>query len=221
MLVLFENEEFLILEKPFGIATTSEGRGITDSVQSWLLEKYAWAKKVERAGICHRLDKQTSGILLVAKKQKDCDGLKALFKSREVEKQYVALVGGRVPTDGAVNVPIGKSHFFAKRKVIVEGKIALTYFKILRRYRDENNRDFTLLICSPKTGRTHQIRVHCSYMGWPLVGDTMYGGDRRFIQRQFLHASKLSFKYMTKDFVFESKIPADLEECLNNYVAQD
>lgn len=218
MRIVFEDEKILVLEKPAGLSTTSEGVGATNSVQSWIGKSFAWSKNLSRNGICHRLDKGTSGLLLIAKDEVTCTVVKSMFKDRKVKKTYLAMVGGRVPVAGLVEAPIGRSPFFAKRKVVIDGKDALTYFEILRRYVDVENKHFTLLLLRPKTGRTHQIRVHCSYMGWPLVGDGLYGGDTRYISRQFLHANSLSFNLDGKSYQLESELPLDLEAVLKKYV---
>lgn len=216
MQISFEDEKILVLEKEPGFVTTNEGSVFGQSVQNYLNDSFGWARGLPRAGICHRLDKDTSGLLLVAKDLETLDLLKFKFKNRTIEKTYTALVKGRVPIDGCIEVPIGKSTFFAKRKVGILGTSAVTYFKILRRYRN-NNIEFSLLNLFPKTGRTHQIRVHCNYMGWPLVGDRLYGGNTAFLSRQFLHASALSFEVCGKKYQLQSELPSDLGHVLDLY----
>ncbi len=218
MHIVFEDEKILVVEKQAGVTTTNEGVNAGNSLENWLYENYFWAKKITRGGICHRLDKNTSGIVLIAKKQEVCDAIKGMFKERLVVKAYQALVGGRVPIAGCVVAPMGRSSFFAKRKIDVEGKMAVTYFEILRRYKDNEGKSFTLLKLFPKTGRTHQLRVHCHYMGWPIVGDGLYGGDQRYLKgRQFLHACELGLKFGGKDYNFKVELPLDLEETLMCY----
>jgi 23S rRNA pseudouridine1911/1915/1917 synthase len=185
---VFENDNFLVLEKPAGMVTTKEGRDI-DTVEDYL--RLVLSNDLPRNGIIHRLDKGTSGLLLVAKNKDSFDNFKKQFKDREIKKKYYCLVCGEVVGSGDINLPIARSKYgFAKFGVSTEGKKALTEFKLIGRY-VMNSKKYSLLEVNLKTGRTHQIRVHLSHLKWPLVGDKLYGGETNGLGRPFLHACYL------------------------------
>jgi 23S rRNA pseudouridine1911/1915/1917 synthase len=165
-----------------------------------------------RPGIVHRLDKNTSGLLVVGKTQESTEALKEQFKNRLVTKKYLALVGGVVEKEtGTISKKIDRHpKFRSKFTVSDQGREATTEYKVLKRFKGA-----TLLELKPLTGRTHQLRVHLSSIGHPIVGDKLYGG-RMLLNRQFLHASFLSFSHPTTNvkLEFESKLPLDLESLL-------
>lgn len=215
--IIFEDDFFLIVEKKTGLTTTKERKG-----EGWTLEddlKQLRPNSLFRNGIVHRLDKGTSGMVLMAKSESVLENLKKQFKDRKIIKKYICLVGGDTSIDGTINMPIGRSKFsFAKFGVNLEGKESLTEFRTIKKYK-KNNKIFSLLEINLKTGRTHQIRVHMSYLNWPLVGDKLYGGDDTLIKRPFLHASFIQFKHPETGEVvsFNSDLPNDLQLVLEEY----
>lgn len=229
--IIFDDVEMLVLNKPAGWVTTREQiplgfaaspfdkgeiKNVVKYVEDWV-EKY-YPNTLPRRGIVHRLDKGTSGILVVAKTQGGLDNLKKQFKQRQVEKHYLALASGNLPIDGQVNMPINRSKYgFGKFKVDEEGKMAVTEFKLVKKI-DIAGKVFSLLNINLKTGRTHQIRVHLNYLGWPVAGDRMYGGAAvAGLTRPFLHAYELRIKHPKtgKILTFKADLPPDLEEILN------
>jgi 23S rRNA pseudouridine1911/1915/1917 synthase len=214
--VVFENEDWLVINKPAGYVTTNENNNSLLTVENWL--KKNRKNNLAREGIVHRLDKGTSGLLLIAKNQRYLDIFKNKFKSRQVEKKYLALVGGDVVSEGQIKVPIVRSKYsFGKFGVGVDGKEALSLFKVIKKYKYDN-KIYSLVEVQIKTGRTHQIRVHFAYLGWPLVGDRVYGGILNFdLQRPFLHAYSLSMK---DNFSYKIELPEELKDHLVKYNEQ-
>ena len=180
---------------------------------------------LDRAGIVHRLDKETSGILIVAKTSGSFENLQSQFKERKVKKTYIALVHGKVDSSqGEINAPLGRLPWNRKRfGVIAGGREAITKYKILNiKYKiaDREKEPLTLLELYPETGRTHQIRVHLRYINHPVFADPLYAGrktarnDRMFLPRVFLHASKISLSHpKTGQLIsFEAKLPKELSD---------
>lgn len=215
--VVYEDTDLIVIDKPGGLVVTNEGRISKElTLENWL--KNERFNGLERSGIVHRLDKGTSGLMLVAKTKEALDYLKRQFKNREVKKKYMALICGDLPRDGGMKVPIGRSPFgFGKFGVDPDGKGAETRFKLISKYK-KNNRVYSLVDINLMTGRTHQIRVHFSNLRWPLVGDVLYGGDKIQINRPFLHSYQISFVHPNGKLVsFESDLPPDLKEVLSGY----
>jgi 23S rRNA pseudouridine1911/1915/1917 synthase len=229
--IIFEDEDFLILDKPSGVTVNkAETTKNQFTVQDFLEEKFkdnqAWlgADRTSdfylRAGFVHRIDKETSGILLVAKNPKAFENLQAQFKDRIVEKTYVALVHGVIDTpQGEIVAPVGRLPWNRKRfGVLADGKEASTFYKVIGKF----TKPFTLLELNPKTGRTHQIRVHLKYINHPIFGDELYAGrktardDRKILERVFLHAKSISLRHPRsgEKVKFESPLPRELENFL-------
>lgn len=230
--IIYEDQDLLVLNKPSGV-TVNKADTTKDefTVQDYLEEKfknnsaYLTADKesdfYKRAGFVHRIDKETSGILVVAKSPRSFENLQAQFKDRNVSKTYIALVHGHVnSSEGEISVPVGRLPWNRKRfGVLAGGKEAVTLYKTLERF----EKPFTLLELNPKTGRTHQIRVHLKYFNHPIFGDSLYAGrktsrdDRKTLERFFLHAKKIFFSHpKTGDRVeFESPLPTELENVLS------
>ncbi|MFY9462520.1 MAG: RluA family pseudouridine synthase [Candidatus Sungiibacteriota bacterium] len=222
--VIYEDKNFIVVNKPAGLPVHAGGSVKSGTLVEWLIEKYPEIKKVGddpkvRPGIVHRLDKETSGVMVVARTQESFETLKNLFKTRQVVKKYFALVKGRIAKkSGVIELPIGtlKTHG-VKRTVLQKHakniKAALTAFRVLERFADS-----TLVEVSPKTGRMHQIRVHFASIGHPVLGDRLYGGKSSMmagLERQFLHASSLSFSYPAgRRFTFEAAMPEDIKTFL-------
>ena len=229
--VLYEDNDVLVLDKPSGITvnnseTTKKELTVQDFVENMLhirSQKPSGEEKIDfydRSGIIHRIDKETSGILLVAKNKESFEALQRQFKEREVSKTYVALAHGSVsPEEGEIVVPVGRLPWNRKRfGVLAGGKEAYTFYKVLERF----GSIFTLLELNPKTGRTHQIRVHLKYVNHPIFGDEFYAGrktaraDRKMLERFFLHAHKISFIHPKtgKRMEIESPLSPELESLL-------
>lgn len=240
--VVFEDSEILVLEKPANMVVTDAKTVKGKTVQEWVERKlkipaqsYLSPSKLgdfyQRAGIVHRLDKETSGLLLVAKTPEAFLNLQKQFKERKVKKKYLALVHGKMGAkEGEIRVPVGRLHWDRKKfGVLPEGKEAESGYVVCSMwYRVYGGKEeyFSLLEVYPETGRTHQIRVHLKYFGYPIVADSFYVGkkrlreDRRWCPRLFLHAAYLGFYHPeTEEWVeFESKLPEDLKEALDKLV---
>jgi 23S rRNA pseudouridine1911/1915/1917 synthase len=237
--IIYEDENIVVLDKPAGITVNKSDTTKDEyTVADWVLEKVKDQKsKIKdddetdfssRAGIVHRIDKETSGILLVAKNLKSFENLQAQFKERKVNKTYIALVHGAVsPQQGEIVVPVGRLPWNRKRfGVLAGGREAMTYYSVIsiinHRISYKKYEDLTLLELKPKTGRTHQIRVHLKYFNHPIYGDSLYAGrktsrdDRRVLNRFFLHAQKITFLNPNsgKEMSFESPLPYELKQML-------
>lgn len=218
--VIFENQDLAVIDKPAGLMVHPAAGRSGDTLAHALLTRFPGIEKVgepHRPGIVHRLDEDTSGLLLVAKSQKGYDFLKNLFEIRNIEKEYLALVHG-VPKQlhGIIDEPIGKTTTHTKMRVGV-GREAKTEYKVLA---NDPALQYSLLLVKLHTGRTHQIRVHMSHIGHSVLGDKIYGreykqSDKSLINRQFLHAFKLKFKSIDGTWMeFESELSKDLKEVL-------
>jgi 23S rRNA pseudouridine1911/1915/1917 synthase len=167
-----------------------------------------------RPGIVHRLDKDTSGLIVIAKNDFAREYVAAQFKSRTVTKGYLVLVKGKLsPEQGIIEAPIGRDPHSRRRMAIVEaGKEASTQYQV-RKYLDDT---YTLVEVTPVTGRTHQIRVHLSAIGYPVIGDPIYGVKSAYLNRQFIHAYRLGFRLPSTEQYreFTSPLPIDLEQAL-------
>jgi len=217
--VLYENDDLAVIDKPAGMVVHPAYGHRSGTLVNAVLARWpsiaAWGEP-ERAGIVHRLDKETSGVIVVAKTPEVLEALRALFKERAVEKRYLALVEGAPDTpDGIIDAPIGRDPNQRKRMAVARaGREAVTEFHVIEQY-DE----FSLVEVFPKTGRTHQIRVHLAFIGHPVVGDTVYGRRRQRIRmkRHFLHAAAISFPLPGSGEVVtvEAPLPVPLQDILN------
>lgn len=243
--IIFQNENFIAINKPAGLLMHSakghEGkpplqklrRAEETTLADILVKKFPEVKKVgddpeQRPGIVHRLDKDTSGIILVARNKKYFSYLKSLFMEHKIKKTYTALVFGNIQSiKGIINKPISLKHGTIKHTVH-RGKMAkeaITEYEVLKRYAIEDqeslkrkNYEYCLVKAMPKTGRTHQIRVHMASIGHPIVGDILYGRrDEMFgLHRQFLHASSIEFESDPGTLMtIEAPLPRELNEVLN------
>jgi len=229
--ILFQDNDLLILDKPSGMTVNRSDTTREETVQDWLEKEHMQKSKTsnqsdffQRSGIVHRLDKETSGILIVAKNESAFLELQRQFKERLVEKSYTALVHGKViPEHGEILAPVGRLSFNRKRfGVIAGGRQAVTTYNVMRTLVNGQNEEFSLLELYPKTGRTHQIRVHLKYIHHPVVSDELYAGrktarnDRKALPRLFLHAGKISIIHpsMKEKISFESPLPHELQSFL-------
>ncbi len=226
--IIFEDSSFFVVDKPSGWITNEADTTTTQSVlQTWIRTNHQSLITNHpefRDGIVHRLDKETSGILLVAKTKKAFTKLQEEFKNREVEKTYTALLHGRVEREGKVDVPIGRLPWRRDRfGVLNGGRESVTLYKVLKFY-PGNNAGHSLVEFYPKTGRTHQIRVHAKHIGHAVVADEFYAGrktarnDRIWCPRLFLHASGIKFIHPEsgKEVEFKSKLPPEIQQVLQN-----
>lgn len=217
--IVYEDDDVIVLEKPAGLVVHPAPGHPSGTLVNALLH-HAPSISVggsNRPGIVHRLDKETSGLMVVAKTDRARNGLVAQWAERTVGKGYVALVDGLVgPDDGTVDVPIGRDPSQRQRMTALpRGRSAISHFAVRRRYARS-----TLLDVEIETGRTHQIRVHLAFIGHPVVGDRVYGrtagGAAPGLRRQFLHAARLGFRLPDgRAVAFESALPDDLRVVLD------
>jgi 23S rRNA pseudouridine1911/1915/1917 synthase len=217
--VVYEDPDLMVVDKPAGLVTHPAPGHSGPTLAGALRGRAAGGPDPERAGIVHRLDRDTSGLIVVAKTEEAHAGLARALKAREVRREYLALVAGRVDAEsGTVDAPIGRDR--ARRTVVStrsdRPRDAVTHFEVIERLAST-----TLLRVRLETGRTHQIRAHLAAIGHPVCGDPQYGGaqcGRKLgLERQFLHAQKLMFSHpRTGEIVIcESKPPVDLCRALD------
>lgn len=215
--IVFEDGHLLVVNKPAGMVVHPAAGNFTGTMVNALLGHYKELSGVgeqSRPGIVHRLDKDTSGLLVVAKDDYTHRGLSNQFKNHTIKRKYIAFVKGVVQLDnGTINLPIER-HKRHRQKMAVgftKSKDAITHYKVLKRFED-----YTMLELRLETGRTHQIRTHMEYLGHPLLGDKKYGKGWGRINRQALHAATLGFRHpVTKEFLeFKSELPADMKQLL-------
>lgn len=215
--VVFEDMDLLIINKPAGLVVHPAAGNWSGTLLNGLLAYHPGASGLARAGIVHRLDKDTSGLMLVAKSRAAFDGLVRAIAAREVKRRYLALAQGRWVGERQRDVeqPIGRDARNRLRMAVVPhglGKSAQTTFTVL-----DANEHAAVLMCRLHTGRTHQIRVHAAWMGHPLVGDALYGGRERWgLGRQALHAMRLDLRHPVsgQPLSFQVKPPQDFEAAI-------
>ena len=251
MKIIFEDQYILVLEKPPALVVDKSETQKENTLEDILIKDFGIT--LERGGVVHRLDKDTSGLLIVAKTPEAFENLQSQFKNRIVKKEYLALVHGQVSESGRVEGAIERNPGNREKFMVVaplrqgfagQGKEAVTEYEPVKNFKFQisnfklifndlnkiqmrklENMDygkFTMLRCFPRTGRTHQIRVHLKYIGHPIVSDEKYVGrkmyrlDHRWCPRQFLHAAKIGFKHPVSGewMELESKLPEDLREAL-------
>ncbi|MBF0521444.1 MAG: RluA family pseudouridine synthase [Candidatus Omnitrophica bacterium] len=213
--IFYEDEFLLVINKPIGMTVHPAQGCYTGTLVNALLHYSNQLSDVNdkmRPGIVHRLDKETSGLMLVAKDNITHTKLAKQFARHEVKKRYVALVEGEMPFDeGKVDVPIGKHPFHHEKKAVSfadSSKEAVTFYHVLKRFNGK-----TLVALYPKTGRTHQLRVHMKHLGHPILGDDKYGNKSSF-PRLALHAQSISFIHpQTKKYIeFSLMIPPEFSD---------
>lgn len=222
--VIAETDDYLVINKPVGLLVHPAPGSRNPSLTDWLVKKYPKIKKVgedpERPGIVHRLDKDVSGLIVIAKNQKMFVCLKSQFQQRQTLKEYLALVYGKIDRDqGVISFPLSRSkitgRISAKPIDSEQGREAITEFLVLKRLVN-----YTYLKVTIKTGRTHQIRAHLKAYGHPIVGDKLYYNKNNKpakLNRPFLHSTRLGFSDLKgQRQEFEAKLPAEL----NNFLKQ-
>ncbi len=219
--IIYEDKDIIVVNKPKGLvvhpANGNPDGTLVNAIMAICKDTLSGIGGEIRPGIVHRLDKDTSGILIIAKNDKAHINLSEQIKNHEIEKTYIALVKGKVKeTEATINMPIGRSPKDRKKMAVVKsGKAAITHFKVLKRY-DQ----YTLLEIKIETGRTHQIRVHLSQIGYPIVGDSTYsnGKNQWNEQGQFLHAKSLKFLHpiTKKEMYLEAEIPKYFQKAIED-----
>ncbi len=216
--VVFEDPMLMVINKPVGLVVHPGSGNRQGTLLNALLHWVPQVAELPRAGIVHRLDKDTSGLLVVAKTLRAHTDLVRQLQARTVKREYLALVYGEVDRSGTVDAPLARDpHNRTKRTVHSMGKEAVTHYDVVERFPG-----LTLLRCKLETGRTHQIRVHMQHIGHPLVGDTVYSASRRShlripFPRQALHAEKLGLIHpVTQEFMqWECPLPPDFASLLH------
>jgi len=217
--IVYEDEYLLVVNKPAGMVVHPAARIVSGTLVNALLAHCPQMADVggpDRAGIVHRLDRETSGLIVVAKNSETHAALQRQFKRRLVRKTYVALVEGQVhPREGIIEVPIGRDPKDRTRMAVSRtGRPAVTQYRVVEVFPQ-----YTLLEVRPHTGRTHQIRVHLAWLGYPVVGDRVYGRRRQTLlpDRHFLHARELAFTHPVtgEKLVLSAPLPPELTALLN------
>ncbi len=216
--IIYEDDDLLVIDKPAGLTVHPAPGHPSHTLVNAILSHFPRLTNISdslRPGIVHRLDKDTSGVMLVAKNQISQLNLANQFKARSIIKAYLALVKGRLtPERGIIEAAIGRDPRNRKRMAVVTaGREARTEYRVVRYVGG-----CTLLEITPETGRTHQIRVHLAAIGYPVMGDATYGVKSPYLSRQFLHACRLGFRLpSTGEYVeFTSELPSDLAQALIN-----
>ena len=221
--IVYEDTDLVVINKAAGMVVHPAPGHHDDTLVNALLARYPELRNSEedmRPGIVHRLDRDTSGLIIVAKNLRTQAACIDLMKQHKVEKRYIALVEGVVSLDrGSIDAPIGRDQRHRQRMTItvMDGREARTHFKVIERFARHS-----LLLLQLETGRTHQIRVHLKAINHPIVGDAVYGSGHVHptvnLQRQFLHAYQLSFAHPStgKIIELEASLPADLQAILDN-----
>jgi len=216
--IVYEDDDLLVVDKPAGLTVHPAPGHPSHTLVNAILAHYPHLSGVGspgRPGIVHRLDKNTSGLIVVAKNDAAQQNISAQIKARSVVKRYLVLVVGHLSPDrGIIEAPIGRDPSNRKRMAVVSGgREARTQYRVIK-YMDNH----TLLEVSPETGRTHQIRVHLAAIGYPVVGDEVYGTRSPILTRQFLHAHHLGFRLPStgEQVELSSELPSDLEEAMKH-----
>jgi 23S rRNA pseudouridine1911/1915/1917 synthase len=264
--IIYEDKDVVVIDKPSGISVHSDGKTKEKTISDWFIKKYPKSKNVgesiffegkeiKKPGIVHRLDRETSGVLILVKNEKTYDFLKEQFQNRKIKKTYIAIIEGWPKNDqGIINKPIGRSPTDFRRRLAGRGargelREAITEYKVLKRFKTmawqnplegrclgvlaerslsarrparvppkEFAMPFSLLEIYPKTGRTHQIRVHLKFLNYPIVCDSLYnpkGFYLKEIGRLALHAKSIEFKNLKgKNIKVESPIPKEFTKIL-------
>lgn len=224
--IVYEDDDVMVIDKPVNTVVHPAAGNRSGTLLNGLLHYCPQLSEIPRAGIVHRLDKDTSGLMVVAKNLQAHRILVKQLQRREVEREYEAVVIGVMTAGGTVNLPLGRHPVHRQKRAVIEnGKDAVTHYRVLKRFRSHTHVRVKL-----ETGRTHQIRVHMSHIRYPLVGDPLYGGRLQIpkgcsgalanvlknFDRQALHARRLGFIHpRTGEMVsWESELPADMQALL-------
>lgn len=215
--IVYEDEYLMVINKDSGVVVHPGAGNSNDTLVNGLLYYNKTLSKGEefRPGIVHRLDKDTSGLMIVAKNDKAHELLADDFKNKRIHREYIALLDGVFPQEKAIiDAPIGRSkQYFDKMEVCKDGKKAITNLEVIKKYKD-----YTLVKLVLETGRTHQIRVHLAYIGYPVHNDPVYSNKACTDFGQFLHSAYLKFKHPITGEVleFNSKLPEEFQTFIDN-----
>ncbi len=217
--IIYEDKDIIVIDKPSGLVVHPGSGNYNNTLANGLLyytKDLSDQNGIERPGIVHRIDKDTSGLLLIAKTNEAHQILTEDFKEKKVSREYVALLIGEFPNRQAIiDAPIGRDEQNRKRMTVTakNSKHAVTHLKVLKRFND-----YTLVRLKLETGRTHQIRVHMKYIGYPIYNDPVYTNKKCSKFGQFLHADQIHFEHpITKEkMAFSSPIPKEMQEFINN-----
>lgn len=224
--IIYEDQDILIINKPVGMVTHPAAGNQTNTLANALLDYLPELNHIPRAGLIHRLDKETSGLLIVAKTLPAQNYLVSELQARKIHREYIAVVNGVLISGGTIDEPIARHTKYRQRRAVSQGgKPSVTHYRIIERFKAH-----TLVKVILETGRTHQIRVHMSHKGYPLLGDKTYGARPivpagasseliekiRHFKHQALHAKKLNLIHPTtkKEMSFEAPIPEDFAELI-------
>ena len=210
--ILYEDDDCIVLNKPVGVLTHSKGAFNPEATVATFLQSHVKDLQGERAGIVHRLDRATSGVIIGAKTAEALAWLQKQFSQRRVKKTYIAIVEGQLAEKSAIiDMPIGRNPKKPQTfRVDANGKNAITEYNVL-----ESNDKYSLVELTPQTGRTHQLRVHLNHLGHPIVGDDFYGGKPS--NRLFLHALQLEITVPSHERkVFTTTLPPEFKELMDS-----
>lgn len=236
MTILYEDDAIIVINKPAGVtvnrAETTKGQ---ETVQEWMEEQFRvqnlefrkeQGEFFDRGGVVHRLDKETSGVLILAKTPEAFVAIQKQFKERTVKKVYWALSHGKIePKTGEISVPVGRLPWNRKRfGILPGGRASKTLYKVVQYYQNPKDKEVLSFVeLYPQSGRTHQIRVHLKYLHHSIFADFLYAGrktarkDRSMLQRVFLHAARITFHHPVtgKEISFEAPLPEELQRILD------
>ena len=217
--IVYEDEDIVIINKASGMVVHPASGNYENTLVNALIYRYNLDDTNVRSGIVHRIDKDTSGLVIVAKNDKTLELLTEMFKNKEIKKTYLAIVDGVINNkSGTINAPITRDVKDRKKMMVgKDGKNSITHFYVLKTFK--NN---TYLSLNLETGRTHQIRVHMAYIGHPITNDKVYGKENTSFG-QYLHASKLEFIHpiTKKEIIVEAPLPIEFEEKLKELEGEE
>lgn len=230
--IIKSTKQYIIISKEAGMVVHPGAGNKSGTLLNALLYEYPELKKLPRAGIVHRLDKDTSGIMVVARNESGMQSLSEQISTRSIKRIYQAFTVGKIERSGRIEAPIGRHPKNRQKQAIIDsGREAISHYKVIESFGSYSHVEVSL-----ETGRTHQIRVHMNHLGFPLIGDPLYGRRRRFAKnthqklreiiesfpRQALHAAQLSFidPATSKEVTFQSNLPSDLVELRENLLNQ-
>lgn len=214
--LIHQNKDFAIINKPAGLITHPPHVDSDEvSVIDWIISHFKDIKEVgykDRPGIVHRLDKETSGLMVITLTKEAHELFSAMFKDKTIQKTYIAVVCGHPEKEGVIDFPIGR-HNTTRNKMAhkIDGRESRTRYKVKQYFEI-----YSLIEAYPETGRTHQIRVHFATLGHPLVSDKMYGKNYHVIKRHALHASEISFTFKNESFHFTAPLPDDFKKLVTH-----